>query len=109
MSKFLIWGNNLFSKSQQFKCVTVRIKFIFFKTTKKDFRIFYVLHFPSLESSFYQGRDKSAPIAMLRQAKIYPPRRAAAAAIHDLLVDCSSCNPRAAIHELDIHEGEGSL
>ena len=51
------------------------------------------------------GRDKRAYIAMLRQAKIYPPRQAAAATIHELpqstrwiiiscglrqLVDCGS-------------------
>ena len=30
------------------------------------------------------GRDKRANIAALRQAKIYPPRQAAAAAIHKM-------------------------
>ena len=34
------------------------------------------------------GRDKRAHIVALRQAKFYPPRQAAAAAIHE--VECSS-------------------
>ena len=36
----------------------------------------------------FRGRDKRAYIAALRQAKIYPPRQAAAAAIHK--VECRS-------------------
>ena len=39
------------------------------------------------------GRDKRTRIAALRQAKSYPPRQAAAAVIHDLLVDCGCRNP----------------
>ena len=41
------------------------------------------------------GRDKRAYIAALRQAKFYPPRRAAAAADNALrLLQCMSRNAR---------------
>ena len=55
------------------------------------------------------GRNKRANIAALRQAKIYPPQQASAAADRPQIVDCGelkcscSCrNPQAAaIHEMD--------
>ena len=40
-----------------------------------------------------------AYIVALRQAKIYPPRQAAAAADRPQIVDCGCRIPRAAIHE----------
>ena len=60
-----------------------------------------VLRFTNTKTLLSWGRDKRAFIAALRQAKIYPPRQAAAAAIHRQIVDCSFRNPRAAaIHNL---------
>ena len=48
-------------------------------------------------TSVSRGRDKRAYIAALRKAKIYPPRQAAAAAMHEL--HCR--NARAAIHKME--------
>ena len=65
-----------------------------------------------------KGRDKRAYIAALRQAKIYPPRQAAAAADHGLwkpqctrrnpqdgslhVMDCGLCIAAAAMHDLSL-------
>ena len=44
---------------------------------------------------------------ILRQAKIYPPRQAAAAAIHRQIVDCGCPNARATIHEVECSSARG--